>query len=348
MNIHSNFECGNIIVTKQVDNTVYLKHDMRDSQGDWFYWAFCAEECQGKTVTFSFDSDIIGYYGPAVSYDLVSWHWLEAKDNDHSFTYTFKENEKRVYFAHNMIYTPERFWGFVRDNKIGIDTLCQSKEGRNVPCLKIGKGDKKIIFTSRHHACESTGTYVLEGVIRELIESPSEYEFLIVPFVDYDGVIKGDQGKNRHPHDHNRDYIATPIYNETRAIYEYAKKNNAFIGVDFHSPYHLGGINDKMFFVMNNQEKSHRFHALGDIFAKMCSKETMQYKEKDNFPPNTDWNSDSAPSFANVLNRMESCHLAFSLETAYFGDEENKVSTDKLTKTGRAFYKALMEYLKHI
>ena len=44
-------------------------------------------------------------------------------------------------------------------------------------------------------------------------------DFFIVPFTDKDGVEDGDQGKNRKPHDHNRDYIKR-IYPEIQAITE--------------------------------------------------------------------------------------------------------------------------------
>jgi hypothetical protein len=37
-------------------------------------------------------------------------------------------------------------------------------------------------------------------------------EVVIVPFMDKDGVEEGDQGKNRKPHDHNRDYIGESIH----------------------------------------------------------------------------------------------------------------------------------------
>ena len=41
-----------------------------------------------------------------------------------------------------------------------------------------------------------------------------------VPFVDYDGVVDGDQGKYRLPRDHECDYgrDVPPIYPETAAI----------------------------------------------------------------------------------------------------------------------------------
>ena len=78
-----------------------------------------------------------------------------------------------------------------------------------------------MILTSRHHACESTGSYVLEGVLDGLLQHPMEnLQVICVPFVDYDGVVDGDQGKYRLPRDHECDYgrDVPPIYPETAAI----------------------------------------------------------------------------------------------------------------------------------
>ena len=39
-------------------------------------------------------------------------------------------------------------------------------------------------------------------------------------------------------------------------------------------------------------------------------------------------------------------NIAFTLETAYFGTAENKVSEERLLELGRCFAKALKEYIK--
>jgi hypothetical protein len=56
-------------------------------------------------------------------------------------------------------------------------------------------------------------SYSLEGLMEGILAGDDvgrwlagHVEFLVVPFVDKDGVEEGDQGKNRRPHDHNRDY----------------------------------------------------------------------------------------------------------------------------------------------
>jgi len=346
MNIHANFEGGNIKVLSIEEDTVFLQNDMRDSTGDWFYWAFCVEGAQGKTLTFTFDKKWIGYYGAAVSHDGINWHWSESRTGDCSFTYTFGKEEYKVYFAHNLMYSPSRLFGFIEEMRIKSDVLCKSKRGRDVPVLTIGEGNRNIFLTSRHHACESTGTYVIEGFIREFIDSPiDDVKLFIVPFVDCDGVYDGDQGKNRFPHDHNRDYIDEPVYPETKAIMELAREARAFMGIDFHSPYHIGGVNDKIFIVRKFAERIPKFERFGELFENECGENTLIYKKENDMPPNTSWNVDTSPTCAYFFKTVDGCDLSFTLETTYFGKGANKVSAEKLVNTGRAFCRSVKNYV---
>ena len=74
MKIHADFTGGNIAVKEQTANEVWLENELRDTTRDWFYWAFCVEGAAGTTVTFHMQAVRLGYYGPAVSHDLVHWH----------------------------------------------------------------------------------------------------------------------------------------------------------------------------------------------------------------------------------------------------------------------------------
>ena len=162
MKIHENFMGGNIRVMKKEGDTIELDNNLRDTIHDWFYWAFCVEGAAGRTLTFQFRDTRLGYFGPAVSHDLKDWNWLMEKDED-SFTYTFQENEDKVYFAHHILYHPIRFQKFVQENGVEVKTLTMSRKGRKIPCIEIGKCNKKIVLTARHHACESTGSYILDN-----------------------------------------------------------------------------------------------------------------------------------------------------------------------------------------
>ena len=109
MVISKDFVGGNINVLKQEGNTFFLSPEQRDSEYFWFYWAFSVEGAKGETLTFDFGEDnVIGYYGPAISFDLRNWQWLGKTDDRHKFSYTFESDEK-IYFAHHMLYHPNRF-----------------------------------------------------------------------------------------------------------------------------------------------------------------------------------------------------------------------------------------------
>lgn len=343
--IHENFTGGNIRVLKQEDNIFWVDNNLRDTTMDWFYWAFCVEGANGETLTFNFRDTRLGYFGPAVSYDLINWHWLDSDDGN-SFTYTFKENESKVYFAHSMLYHPDRFYSFCDKNSIGIKELCIGRKGSNVPYITFGNGKKLIVLTSRHHACESSGNFVLEGVLEELITHPiNDIKIVCVPFVDFDGVISGDQGKGRAPFDHNRDYDddEPSIYPESAAIKKISK-NGVYMAFDFHSPWHKGGIDDCAFIVQNSFCPIEKLIRFGKILEKQINDNSFKYYQENDYPPETKWNK-SGPRFTHYM--AKKAELALSLETAYFGTEENKVTDDRLVEFGRCFGKAINEYIQN-
>jgi len=90
-------------------------------------------------------------------------------------------------------------------------------------------------------------SYVLEGVLAEVLaNTPSGHwlrenvQFLVVPFMDKDGVEEGDQGKNRRPHDHNRDYYDQSIHPEVAALKRLVPAwiaDQPCFGFDLHCPW---------------------------------------------------------------------------------------------------------------
>lgn len=344
--IHENFTGGNIKVLKQDGDCLWVDNNLRDTTMDWFYWAFCVEGAENKTLTFNFRDTRLGYFGPAVSHDLVNWYWLDSINGD-SFTYTFGENESKVYFAHSMLYHPDRFYAFCNKNNIEVKELCIGYKGSSVPYITFGNGDKTIILTSRHHACESSGDFVLEGVLEELISNPIDgVKIVCVPFVDFDGVISGDQGKGRAPFDHNRDYNEEKpsIYPETTAIKELAK-NGICMAFDFHSPWHKGGIDDEAFIVQNSFCPLENLNRFGEILENEITVNSFKYSHSNDYPPETKWNV-SGPQFSNYMARR--ANIAFSFETAYFGTESNKVTNDRLLEFGHCFARAIKKYIETI
>ena len=363
MKIDKQFLGGNIEVLEIDGDRVSLANELRDTRPDrdWFYWAFRVTGAAGRTVTFEFPhKNRVGYWGAAVSRDQIHWSWtgnrkiiaLEDGTPLESFTYTFGAEENEVYFAHNMVYVPARFEQFCAKNGLSVEELCLSNKGRSVPFARFGKGEKKILLTSRHHACESTGTHVMEAVLQSFIDEPLEgYEIVCVPFVDYDGVVDGDQGKHRLPHDHNRDYPfdgSKSLYHTCTAIRQYVDENPVEFAFDFHSPKHLGGAHDKALIVYNMSEDLPRFQRFAKIFKSKITEESFAYDPVNDIPPNTDWNKDTNETFARYVARKPVNHLAFTLETPYFGEADGSVMTtlDSMRELGKCFANAVREYIK--
>ena len=352
MRIHCDFPGGNIIFDRMEGNTVYIERDLRDTEGDWFYWAFCVEdaaEFAGKTITFCFPSrDRVGRFGAAVSHDLKNWNWSESGEAD-SFTYTFSEGEDCVYFAHHMLYDAARFDEICKEYGLTKEVFCSSVKGRPLPAVRFSGGTKWILLTARHHACESTGSYVLEGVMESLLKAPlKDYSVLVVPFIDYDGVLDGDQGKNRRPYDHNRDYTDTPIYEVIQRLIDFGKKHDLRYTFDFHSPWHIGDENDHVFFSRSTVAMEPRVNRFGEIMKAETAGNELKYTGNWDVGPNEKWNDENSPNSKNYFSKQTSVRLAVTMETPYFGLTcgDGRISQAAMLELGRAFGRSIIRYIK--
>lgn len=346
MKIHGNFTGGNIEVLSVEGRDIHIKNELRDTAEDWFYWAFCIEGAQGQTFNFHMDRKWIGYYGPAVSHDLKSWNWLGAEDEmkiSDTFTYTFREDEDCVYFAHDILYHPARFQKFSDKVGLNVQTFCTSKTGE-VPYVTFGEGEEIILLTSRHHACEATGTYVLEGMLEELIREPIPgFQIICVPFVDYDGVVNGDQGKSRAPWDHNRDYdpAREPIYPTTARLRKLAEEKRVRYAFDCHSPWHAGKINDREFII--RKDYGIEISRFAICLEESITEESLPYVSADVLPPNVEWNGLGTPTCSYYMG-ICGAELAFTTETPYFQVNGVPFTAERGCEFGRCFARALRKY----
>ena len=352
MVIHRRFTGGNIAVTGMENNVVRLERELRDTEGDWFYWAFCAEDTAGlagQTVTFVFPSSArVGRFGAAVSHDLKNWRWTESGQGDR-FTYTFSPGEDRVWFAHHMLYDPCRFDAFCERRGLTKEVFAFTAKGRPVPAVRFGGGDRWILLTARHHACESTGSYVLEGTAEALCDDlPPDYAVLAVPFVDYDGVLDGDQGKNRSPHDHNRDYIEAPIYEAVRELMRFGREQDLRCTFDFHSPWHIGEQNDHVFFSRSTEEMEPEADRFGEILKRRTACNALKYTSRWDVGPNEMWNDETSPNSKNYFSRQKTVRLSVTMETPYFGleDENGKITLENMLELGKAFGRSVAEAIR--
>ena len=130
---------GNVVVEKVEGNAVFLCQDLRDTQGDWFYWCFRVRGAAGRTLTFTFTKgDVMGARGPACSTDGGrTWTWLgrpQAMSKPPSFPYTFRPDSDEVRFCFAIPYVESNLNEFLAQHadrpELKVATLCQTKAGR--------------------------------------------------------------------------------------------------------------------------------------------------------------------------------------------------------------------------
>lgn len=312
--VDTDFPGGNAVIEHVGADRIELRPDLRDTLGDWFYWCIRVRGAAGRDLTVQVRRDAgpgIGVRGPAVSKDGGRhWTWLgaDAVTGD-EFTLSVPEDAAELRLSFGMSYTAEHLERFLTANAahsaLERGLLTHSDQGRRVDLLRLGNlhgtPERRVLLTCRHHACEMMASHVLEGLMAEVLSGVAEYahwlrehvEFVVVPVVDTDGVACGDQGKNRAPHDHARDYGAEGgLYPETRAITQLIEDTGRFDAVlDLHCPNVTGPTNQRGYFV--GSEGAGNWDAVQRLAAAL-EEETavgpLPYRRADDLPFGTAWN----------------------------------------------------------
>ena len=388
--VDCDFPGGNIIVDGIEGDTVYLHQDLRDTEGDWFYWYFRVQGAAGRTLNFEFTKgNVIGVRGPAISTDKGwTWRWLgKSSFKEATFRYTFPTDAEDVRFSFAMSYLERNLRKFIRryegNPNLKVGVLCKTGKGRDVEFLRLGrldgKGDYCVLLTCRHHACEMMASYTLEGIMESLLADTEDgkwfrehVEFLVIPFVDKDGVEDGDQGKNRKPavhevnnnpltpfgkgearsHDHNRDYKGESIYPSVRALREFVPKWSAGhfkAALDLHCPYIRGPHNEVIYMVGNASKTMWKQQCeFGKILETVQTGGPLVYHARDDLPFGKGWNTRknyaSGKSCIGWASELDGIQLATSFEIPYANASGCAVTAESARAFGHDLARALRYY----
>jgi hypothetical protein len=287
--VATKFPGGNALVERIEGDTVHLAPDLRGGR-PWFYWSIAATATEPGRVRFVFPEKVagfvngaIGFQGPAISTDGgETWKWMgTATVQDNAFTHDFAKTGETVRFAVTIPYVQSNLDAFLKAHAknphLTKSVLTKSRGGRDVAVLRVGTpgpGKAAVIVTARHHAAETMASYLLEGLLEEALSDTADgkdfrerYVLYAVPFVDADGVEAGDQGKNRKPHDHNRDYGEESIYPEVRAVKKLHADTGFRYALDLHCPTLVMPDHQVMYFVGGKSLPADNF-ALVSAFAE--------------------------------------------------------------------------------
>jgi len=367
--VDAGFPGGNIRVKSIEGDTVVLEPDLRDTEGWWFYWCFRVTGAAGRTLTFKFDGkNPIGVRGPAVSRDGgATWAWLGNDAADGAFSYPFPADAGETRFAFAIPYVESDLRRFLARHdtpqNLALETLCKSRKGRGVELLRAGRLDGsapcRVLLTARHHACESVASFVLEGFIEQVLADDEtgywyrrNVEVLAVPFMDKDGVEDGDQGKNRRPRDHNRDYIGPSVHPEVKALRTYVRNwagGTLRAALDLHCPYIRGNHNEDIYIVGSADE---RVWARQRLFAGLLESNNdspLPFSASNSLQYGEAWNNSanyqSGRSFARWAEGIDGLSLSASFEIPYANAGGREVTPDNARAFGRRLARAVRRYL---
>ena len=234
-----------------------------------------------------------------------------------SFCYHVNKNNINtpIYFALCFPYTYSTLQDYLHKlsvtktnkNKIKFSTLNKTICGNPLDILYISNfastqsainARQSIIFTARVHPGETSGSYVIESVINNLLNNSEQsnnlldkYIFKIIPMLNPDGVIHGHYRNNILGKDLNRMW-QDPRDNETPTIY-YLKKlisiNKPFFFCDFHGHSNMPNCalyccsppkkkKNKFFNFPNGNIKSYHFYE-EKVFMRIMEEEAKYYQK---------------------------------------------------------------------
>lgn len=370
LEIYTDFPGGNIVVESIDGDTIKLHQDLRDTPS-WFYWYFGIRNAAGREIHFHFTLEIpaIGVRGPAVSFDSgKTWQWIGADHVEgNSFWYDFPENVEEVRFSFGMPYQEANWKNFIENHSaisnLETGVLCKTRKGRNVEYMIIKSRKEtlvKTLLTCRNHACEMMASYVLEGILDAVFSGGNEHinylvdhvEIMVVPFVDKDGVEDGDQGKNRAPHDHNRDYGGESIYASVKTMREMVpewSQGQLKACLDLHCPHIKGTHNEEVYLVGSENETIWKEQQIFADILKSVPDKQLPYKKSSNIPFGEGWNKaenfSQGKSCSRWAGEIPEVKLSTSFEIPYANALDTEVNQVTAKSFGNNIAEALARYL---
>lgn len=191
--VSRNFPGGNIELIGIEGNTVRVRQDVNGCGERWFYWNFALTISAPGEYRVCFDDSVVSRFGPATEDNGVWRYDRDAFVSHTEFTARFLTAGTRR-FAFSIPYQltdHARFLATLPRDRIRLYDWGLSERGRKIPVFAFGTPSaRKVVFTCRHHACESVAAYSLEGAVAALLrdeEYCAQHETIVVPFVDVDG-----------------------------------------------------------------------------------------------------------------------------------------------------------------
>ncbi|CAD8207132.1 unnamed protein product [Paramecium octaurelia] len=187
---------------------------------------------------------------------------MRAKYYQLRFSYTFKHDNDKVYFAHSYPYTYTNLLEFLnsilenpeKNQYMSRKSLCTTLGGNTCEVLTITSNSiqrrayrKGVVFLARQHPGEPQGSYVMQGIIEYLTSNNPQVEYLrqncifkIFPMMNSDGVVNGNYRCGLEGGDLNRrwkkpnKYLHPTVYYAKKYIKGFSKERQIILVIDLH------------------------------------------------------------------------------------------------------------------
>ncbi|MFT4731776.1 MAG: murein tripeptide amidase MpaA [Gammaproteobacteria bacterium] len=229
MIITSQFDSGNIRVIQATDPQ-NIKLAINPDNGSAFYQWFHFKMQSTKFVEHKLvitDLDKSAYpdgwpgYQAVASYDREEWFRVDTEFDGNNLTFDFVPEYDSVYFAYFTPYSYERHQDFISAAQMSFD--CELRhigftlDKRDMSLLVIGEeaaGKNKIWVTARQHPGESMAEWLVEGLVRRLLDEDDgvakqlleDNVFYVIPNMNPDGSARGHLRTNAIGTNLNREW----------------------------------------------------------------------------------------------------------------------------------------------
>lgn len=259
MIITSQFDSGNIRVISASDPQNIELQINKDNQSDfyqWFHFKLISESLVEHVIHIS-DLANSSYpegwqnYQALASYDREEWFRVDTMFDGESLTINFTPEYETVYFAYFTPYSYERHQDFISEAQMSFD--CRQKhlgftlDGRDLTMLVIGEErseNNKIWITARQHPGESMAEWLVEGLVRRLLDEDDglarsllqNNTFYIVPNMNPDGSVRGHLRTNAVGTNLNREWQVPTLEKSPEVLFtlQEMEKTGVDVFLDIH------------------------------------------------------------------------------------------------------------------
>jgi hypothetical protein len=217
----------------------------------WYAFKVEADQATDISVAIEISGGLKNRYLPKFSHDMKTWHLHSYQDKGERLELKIKASSQAVYIAGQEIINNQYYvdWanGLQDLSYVSYTQLATSQQGRPISKIESrGASNEWLVILGRLHPPEITGALALFPFVETLLANNEvaanfrkNYNILIIPNVNPDGVAMGNWRHNANGIDLNRDWISLR-QPETKQIHEYLQQIVANGGkikfaVDFHS-----------------------------------------------------------------------------------------------------------------